>query len=758
MATKTKPRPVTARDLHRALTTSTDTPEKLRRRSWSAEGLLTQAWTALTQPGPDTLRRMYAHVFTPWYWGGAIFSCSALYTGMAAHAGLAPVAITLIAAAGAGLAAVVTPRVLRSRWARRRYPLASAWTQAETGHTRVVAGLAIAYTTLVAAASPTTIEGWGTTAAIGVLTLLGVSARWWQHHRHTLTVRRPGLEEIFTGPLPDPEATGASVPADLHGRISTRWSTHVSAQGKILSGAKLLSLKPTTFGVLAKVETVADGQGAEMVRANIDRLGTALKISSSQLEIEDDAPADGAEPDPTVFWIRAISRQIMDVPVPLDDGRDRVIEHDGKTLIRMGRYVDGDGEPEWLLYDGKSMWSGYIGGITGSGKSSLSEGLMLGMMQTGCTYTIYIDPKGGQSSPRIAEHANWFIGSSEFDVWHAVVDGLITLVKERGKYLAAQGTSGFRPSPEFPGVCLIFDEFYEVKADPVLAEKVGWLCRKGRSSGVVAMIITQGYGLEDFGHDSVRANATVANSVALKMRANQASIFARDFPKSNPATLPDTENQPRNKGLAVSLKGRDTIMRTAYSGDEATERLMAQAAQVQVQDLDPYSADALDEGSGGLFATRMEDTEAAEAAAAEEIAARIERGRRLLSGGAVHREPGTPTAPAERTPSGPNAGMTLPPQVPHRVLVDLGLARQEKAAAAQTTPDRVTVSVGVNGAAAEVLTVLQNRRVATTSEVVGALQGRPGCGATAVKAALAELREAGHIIKPGSRKAPWRLT
>ena len=161
----------------------------------------------------------------------------------------------------------------------------------------------------------------------------------------------------------------------------------------MLAGARLLKAEPTTFGVMAKVETVADGQGAEMVRAHLSRLGAALKISPSQLEIEEDAPEEG-EPDPTVFWIRAISRQIMDVPVPLEDGRDRVIERDGKTLIRMGRYVDGDGEPEWLLYDGKSMWSGYIGGITGSGKSSLSEGLMLGMMQTGCTYTIYIDPKG----------------------------------------------------------------------------------------------------------------------------------------------------------------------------------------------------------------------------------------------------------------------------------------------------------------------------------------------------------------------------
>ena len=339
-----------------------------------------------------------------------------------------------------------------------------------------------------------------------------------------------------------------------------------------------------------------------------------------------------------------------------------------------------------------------------------------------------------------------------------MVDGLITLVKERGALLKTQGTSGFAPSPDFPGVCLIFDEFYEVKADPALAEKIGWLCRKGRSSGVVAMIVTQGYGLEDFGHDSVRANATVANSVALKMRANQASIFARDFPRSNTASLPDTENQPRNKGLAVSLKGRDTVMRTAYSGDEVTERLMAEAAQVQVRDLDPYSADALDEGSGGLFATRLEDAEAAEAATEQKIAERIERGRRLLSGDKPARpaKKKTPASTGGRGGRGVAVGVTMPPDLPHQVLVDLGLAREEKAEATEVAREQVTPE-GVSGAAAEVLAHLRRSRVATTREVVDALAGRPGCGATAVKAALSELRDAGHIIKPGSRKAPWRL-
>ena len=97
----------------------------------------------------------------------------------------------------------------------------------------------------------------------------------------------------------------------------------------------------------------------------------------------------------------------------------------------------------------------------------------------------------------------------------------------------------------------------------------------------------------------------------------------------------------------------------------------------------------------------------------------------------------------------------MPPEVPHRVLVDLGLVREEKAAAAAEAAAQVTPD-GITGAAARVLELVRERSAVTTSEAVEALRQVPGCGATAVKAALRELRDAGLIVKPGSLKAPWR--
>lgn len=765
MAKNTRTRAATVNDLARSLdatlnetrkTTAAGADTRARAahsREMDTESVPGKLWRALVRPGEGTLRRMYAHVFTPWYWGAPAFAAMSLHVGMAAEAGIAPAASALIAATGAGLTAAVAPAVLRSRWGQRRFPMASHWVRTQVGHSRTIAGVAVTGAVLMAAADPATADGWTLACSSAVLTLLSVSARWWQYHRHHTGVILPSWQDT---PVQDPagQGSGSTTPSDLHGRLVRRWDPHVAAEGKILPGARLLKVIPTTFGVMARVETGSDGQDMTTARAHLGRLGAALKINQSQLEIEEDDPEDGAEPDPTVFWLRVISRKIMDVPVPLDDGRPRVVVRDGKTMIRMGRYVDGDGEPEWLLYDGKSAWSGYVGGVTGSGKSSLTEGLALGMMQTGCTYIIYVDPKGGQSSPRIKDHANWFIPSGESQDWHAIADGLINLIKERGKYLQAQGTSGFQASAEFPGVNLIFDEYYEVKADSALVDKFGWIARKGRSSGVVLTVVTQGYGLDDLGKDSVRANVTAANAVALKMQQNQASNFTRDVPKSNPASLPDTENRPRNKGLAVSLRGRDCVMRTAYEGDDVTERLMQEASQVQVQDLDPFSADALNEGTKGMYERRHDDAEEAEAANEAEIAERIARGQRIQNGGKAGYAP----QGADDAPGGADTATVDMPrelsQIPSLVLADIGA---EGIPGAAGSDPRETLLSGWSGPARSILETLHDGGAMRRGDLEERVCRAQGCARATFSRALNSLSEHGRIQQLPNRGG-WQLT
>ncbi|MGI5119306.1 hypothetical protein ACQEU5_07150 [Marinactinospora thermotolerans] len=728
--------------------------EAASRARWSAEGVAGWVWERLAHPAPGTLRGMYKHVFTPWYWGGGVTAAIAVQEAAAVAAGGPSAASLALVAAGSAATANLAPRLLRSRWAARTHPHAADWVAREPGHARLTANAAALGATAVhalgwAGHTPDTLALAG---AAGLFGFLGVGARYWQYHRHHTVVRRPGLGQKIPAVASTADGmTEEALAPDVFGRLTQRWRV-VSAPGKVLSGAELLDPVPQPYGGLARIRLTED-QEASVVMSQIGRIAAALRIPAGQIDLSPHEPDEG-EPDPSILTIRVISSVIMRRPVPLDDGRSRVVvDAQGRTLLRVGRYVDGDGEVYWLLYDGASMWSGYIGGVTGSGKSSLSDAVFLGMLETGCTYTIYIDPKGGQSSPRIADSCHWFVGSDPTD-WEAVIDGLIAVIKARGKLLAYQGSSGFQPSPEMPGICLIFDEFYEVaKASPALPEKMAWLARKGRSVGVTAMLLTQGYGLDDFGGvDAVRSNVGVANAFALKLKANQGSIFARDFPHlPNPALLPETEDRPQNKGLAVALKGRNSVLRTAWSPAGRTSELITTARSATIDHLDPYSADALDEGSAGLFGRRHELAEAEAAATEAEIAERTQRGRTLISGEPVRDRPRTQqTALAGKDPAttATAAGRTAPPAMPDRVLVDLEAWRRG---------EHRDTAVPESPAAAAVLRLLAERGPLGTQQIIDALAGRPGCGSTAIKAVLPVLAETDRIAKGSSRKSPWAL-
>lgn len=701
----------------------------------SGESLLAKTLRFALRPESDSLRGMYRHLLYPWYCAGIGAAGLGLHLLLARAAELTPLGSALAAAVWAGTIANTALYLLR----KGRLPfeqhldLARQWAQREAGHTRVVANAAAAFTVVAACASPASPAGLAAVLAAGILLVVACAARYWRYHRHHTIITRVDTVPEATDTAPTAEVA-VVVPPDLHGRLTQRWHLVATSDGP-LPQAELLEAKHTPYGVLGKVETA--GQDVDKVRAVMPAIAGKLKIAAGQLEVETDDPTDG-EPDPNLLWVRAISKQVMNTPVSLTDDPHRVVHRDGRTLIRLGRYVDGEGEVEWLLYDGKSMWSGYVGGVTGSGKSSLSECLVLGMLQTGVTYTIYVDPKDGQSSPRLQEHCHWFIGNDPKS-WRALVNGLVTVIRERGKLLASRRSSGFTPTPELPGIAVILDEFYELpKApdDPHLATDFAWVSRKGRSMGVTIVVLTQGYGLEDFGVDAIRANTTVANAIALKMRSNQSSIFARDFPRSNPAHLPDTEINPRNKGLAVSLMGRDMVFRTAYSGDDVAEELIAQARHTTaVAHLDAFTVDALDEGSDGLYAAK--DSEDAAAATAADIAARTQRGQQLLAGEQLRTRQAV-TPPDTNHGPGSNGGWTQPPELPATIVADINAAREARKNRPET--DRAILSVLANG---------ETRR-ADIDRLVDASRAT-------IHRALRRLESEGHI-EGSTEWGTWRLS
>lgn len=714
-------------------------------KRWKSESVPGRIWKALMSPSPDSLRGMYSHTFTPWRWGGAWAVGVALQEAITAAAGGGTWTSLALVAAGSTTTGQVLASACSTRWGKRWAPHTADWVVRDPAHARVTAALGALGATVLHAAGMLaghSLDTLALGAAGGVVGVAVTGARYWQHHRHYTEVHCPTKTKNDA-----PPSQSQPLASDVHGRLIQRWPV-VNASNGVLPGAQLCDVQRTSFGAVARVQLVPGQQSLGMVHSNLERIASALRIPPAQLEFTPDEPEEG-EPDPTVVHLRVVSTQTMRRPVPLDDGRPRVvIDRQGRTLVPVGRYVDGDGEVCWLLYDGSSMWPGYIGGVTGSGKSSLSEALFVGLLESGCTYTIYIDPKGGQSSPRIKRHCHWFIGDDQ-EQWGRLADGLIAVIHARGRLLAHQGSSGFQPSPEMPGISVLIDEAYEVAKVPNLADKLAWIARKGRSVGVALTLITQGYGLDDFGGvDALRSNTGVVNAFALKLKANQASVFSRDFPHlPNPALLPDTERQPHNKGLAVALNGRPSILRTAWSPPETTDRLMAQARATTIDDLDPYTVAALDEGSDGLFARRRLDAQTRAAAAAVEIEELTRRGRDILRGQADLTLPKHAAGTASTTPT-LTTGRAQPPSLPARVLVDLESWKETKT---QETK-------AASPAARAILDLLaMHPQGMGTQQIIAALKGHPGCGSTAIKMALRSLHQQGAITKGSSRKDPWTL-
>jgi hypothetical protein len=708
--------------------------ERDKKKRWSAEGIAGRAWEHLAHPAPDSLRALYRHVFTPWYWGAGVAGAVAVQEAAVAADGAGASSLALVAA-GAALTANLAPRVLRTGWMKRRSPHAAAWAALEPGHTRVVANVAaagavLAHATGMAAGGHTPDTATGLAGA-GLVAFLGCSARYWQHHRHHTRVLNAAARARLAG-TPEPEGAAAT-PEQIVDRLHQRWPVYVASANGALPKSRLSAVTKTAYGATAVLHLVEGVQEKATVTASLGRIASGLKLSPVALAVEDIEPEGEEEPDSSIVRLRVVSQRTSSKPVPLDDGRPRLVRRGSKVFVRLGRYIDGDGEAEWLLYDENSAWGGFYAGKTGAGKTTLIETLVLGAFEHGATFVIYSRPKKGPS-PRIAKHAHWTI-AAEAKARSAMLDGIIRLMEIRGLVNELNETSNFCPSPEWPGVMVVIDEFHEFasQVEAIEAGRLNRIAREGRAVGVVLVGASQGFGLDGFAQDDmIRSNMTATNAVSMKLSATQAGIFKREMGLSvNPGDLPDPQKRTRNKGLAFSLSGRSIPFRGAWAPEEETDALMAAARSRAVPGLDIESAGALDEGSKGAYSRRHERMGRRK----EEVRALLERfrerGQASAEGDAAHAEI---TAAAQ-------AGLPVPPELPEQVVIDLAEARQR---------------AGRSPAEAGVLEVLAEGPAGTTA-IAKALAGRPGCGKDAVDRAIAKLAER-EITKDGdNRKAPWKL-
>ena len=721
-----------------------------KKQRWTSEGIPGKVWTKIARPQRGGLRDLYRHVLTPWYWGLPAAGAITVQEALVATNDLAGPASLGIVTAGALATANTVPAWLRTKKAAKKHKHAAHWAQIEPGHTRLVANVGAAGA--VAAHAVGLTVGWtpDTMAALA-LASLGVfttaASRYWQWHRRNTVVLNPKAKR--TASTSDQADTGVADPDEMVRRLHQRWPKYVAAANKALPGTELTDIERTDYGATATLHLAPGTQERATVTAALGRIASGLKLSASALAVEDIEPEPGQEPDSSILRLRVVSQATSQRPVPLNDGKPRLVRRGSDWLVRLGEYIDGQGEPAWKLYDKDSMWGGFFAGKTGAGKTTLIETLVIGAFETECTFVIYLKPKKGPS-PRIAKHAHWAVEADPASR-SSVIDGVVSLMEVRGLINELNDTSEFSPRRDWPGVLVVIDEFHEASAQIEARGKgrLNRIAREGRAVGVALVGASQGFGLEGFCQDDmIRSNMTATNAVSMKLAATQAGIFKREMAMPvNPGDLPDPQKHDRNKGLAFSLLGRPIPFRVAWSPQGETEQLMAAARARAVAGLDADAEAALDKGSRGAYSAR-DDRKAARKDQVRAMLAEM-RGR---SGDGADQAARAGEAAAARTAAG-EAGRPVPPTLPRQVVVDIAEARKVSTAKAEKAV-RPRRSPAIEG----VIEVLQQQGPKGTTAIRQALSGREGCGKEAVDRALKTLSEEGVVAKAGdSRKAPWKL-
>lgn len=585
MATKTKKQTPAPAGVPGMMAPTTPAGQEKTSRQLKAEGvasIISAGWKLAFKPGPNSIRTHLVAQFYPWKVGATVLAAGLLASQVAQISATHAIA-TVLAAGGGAWAALRLLRTLKAR-ERKATKLAAEWAEVNPAHARVCAAAAGVWLIAVILISPATFTAWWMSGLVGLLALLALGSRFWAHHRvpHILEV----AEEAAAPPPPPGEHP-----------VARKWRTRVANSSGCLPRTKIADLVDEPYGVRGRLHLVPGKQTIDSARSVAGYIATALGVSTADVLIEHVEPTEAEpKPDSSILDIKIITTGLLTKKIPLEG--DRLVLDGDAVSIRLGPYVDGDGEALWRLYTTDSIWGGFVAGSTGSGKSGLIDGLALGIWQTGTTILIYLDPKNGGSSPRIFDRAHWSVGNDPA-TWNAILAGLIEVIEARGLENSARlKTSGFAPSRERPGIVVIAEECHAMitGANAHLWGRAG---REGRAAGVQTIYASQIYGLQTFaGDDAVRSSATAGNTVALRVSRNQASMIA-DIPL-------DPSSLPKITGVGLCDAGREVPFKAAWAPSEVTAAQMDAALETAPQELDPLAAGAFDAGSGGLYSRRHE--------------------------------------------------------------------------------------------------------------------------------------------------------
>lgn len=493
---------------------------------WDAEGMLAR----LRADTYDTAVRLRAQI------GPHAATAGVLATGLGMDAvvatgGVSAPSMALIAASVA--APTVAGLVLR---ARRR---GSEWVR------RLLVGGAAATGWLVAA--PFGVEPVSVTALVAGEYAL--AARWWQANRPGYPDTEPELEDEGEETEPEPEEPKPLSPVE---QIIADWDTYVACSGGPLERSRLIAPQKHEYGFAFTLQLWRGRHTITTAIAALDRIASGLDCGVDQIIVESHPLLKGE----ANCRFQLITNSPIEGNVVFDGPRRR------GGLLELGPYADGSGEALYRLYTPGSMWSGVIIGGTGIGKSRVVENIVISALSGGDTEYWFLDPARGGSSPALAEHADWFVTMDQVD---DMLDAALTILDARAEENAIEGWTGFTPSPDRPGLLIIFEECHNPFETAERAKKAGRIAREGRKLGVALLCISQYPGLITFGGDeALRSSVMEGNALVLRSTSNQTGGLMAGL-SVDPKTL------PKIPGYAYVQGSEETGTRTAPFRNRHTE-------------------------------------------------------------------------------------------------------------------------------------------------------------------------------------------
>lgn len=564
---------------------------------WQAAGILPGLRRDLTSTVWRLRRQLLPHAITAGIGSGGLAAHAC-----AAHGGGAGV-VSLLMAAGSFPAAWVWWQATKCRRPR--------WNKQVLG-----AGLA--------GASWLTLAPFGMGPEQGAALLAAeyaFASGWWRAKRITAlmddTDEAEDDEEEYTGPV------------TLAEQIIADWDEFVACDGGPLPNASLSNPVTTKHTIAFDLDFWRGRQSLATALARLGNIAGGIDRETDEIIIEG-LPKASSTNGQRRSSARARFQVITDSPISGNVKFTGPRRRGG--LLDMGPFADGSGEASWRLYTPGSMWSGVIIGGTGSGKSRVVENIVISALSGGDTIVIYVDPKQGGSSPALAEHT-YYVPSALAPL---LLDGLLAAIEDRGEENAAEGWTGFDPSPKRPGVLVVVEECHGPFGDKRHVDRWARAAREGRSVGVGILAVSQYPGQKTFGdNEPLRSSIMEGNGIVLRSTSNQTKGLM-------PGLTVDPKLLPKIAGYAYIIGNDEAGTRTApwRNRNTGTDSAVTGAwlAAQPVPEMDPLLANAFARsGAASLFG----DRETAAQQRRETARARVEAMRNGLDPDKVAPRPGT---------------------------------------------------------------------------------------------------------------------